>query len=175
MFVRTMAPVLRAILVAPVALMALACATHADRTVDFDPAVDFSALKQLAFFYDTEAGAAFSPGSHRDDTRSAIKRELIASGHSFVRPAQANLLVVHHVGNRAGAHTTGMIAGETGTEGEMVISFRDPESQRSLWWGSAQLMIDKNSKRKREVDRLVKALLSEFPPPPGAKSDYPLP
>lgn len=169
MFVRTIAPLLLA------ALVGLACATHTERTVDFDPAVDFSDSKQLAFFYDTEAGAAFAPGIHGDDTRSAIKRELIASGYSFVRPAQANLLVVYHVGARADAHTRGMIAGETGTESEMVISFRDPESQRTLWWGSARLMIDKNSKAKREIDRLVKALLSEFPPPPGAKSDYPLP
>jgi hypothetical protein len=168
MFVRTIAPALLP------ALAVLACATHTERTVDFDPAVDFSAVKRLAFFYDTEAGAAFAPGMHSDDTRSAIKRELIASGHSFVPPAQADLLVVYHVGARADPHTTHMIAGETGTEGEMVISFRDPESQRTLWWGSAQLMIDKNSQPKREIDRLVKALLSEFPPPPGASSDYPL-
>ena len=100
-----------------VAASVLACATHPRQSIDFDTTVDFSNAKKLAFFEDTAAGATRSPGLHRDITRRAIERELSASGHSFVSPSQASLLVVYHV---------------------------------------------------------VKPLLSGFPPPPGARSDYPL-
>ena len=174
--VRTISPLrpLRLRLPLLVALSVLACAAHTRQTVDFDTTVDFSAARELAFFEDTEAGAAHSPGLHRDLTRSAIKRELVASGHRFVSPLQASLLVVYHVGSRAKTHTTGMIDGEVGTEGVMVISFRDPKTQRSVWWGSSALRIDKHTKPRHEIDRLAQSLLRVFPPPPGTKSDYPL-
>jgi hypothetical protein len=165
---RTIAPLIL------VALWTLACATHTRQMIGFDPRVDFSDANQLAFFENTEAGASQSSGLHRTVTRRAIERELVASGHSFVTPPDASLLVVYHVGTRAKAHTEGMIAGEVGTESALVISFRDPKTQRSVWWGSTELMIDKRTKVQHEIDRLVKSLLDVFPPAPGTKPDYPL-
>jgi hypothetical protein len=157
-----------------VAVFAVACATRTRQSIDFDTTVDFTSKKTLAFFEDTEGGADDPAGSPRDLTRKAIDRELRASGHRFVRPSGASLLVIYHVTTRKKSRPNGMITGEGALEGVMVISFRDPNTKRSVWYGTGEVTVDSGTNAKREIDRISKSLLVNFPPPPGMKSADPM-
>ena len=160
------------VLVALVAVTALACKSPTPHeSVDFDTTVDFSGPKKLAFLEDSEGGSDAAPGSARALTREAITRELTAAGHRFAAPKQADYLIIYRVGAYAKVRISGTISSEGGQQGVLVISFRDPKTERSVWYGRGDRTVGEHTNVKREVDRIVLSLLSRFPPPEGSTPD----
>ena len=156
-------------LVAVAAATLFACKSPTpNESVDFDTRVDLSGPQDLAFLEDMGGGATAEAGSARALTREAIERDLTAAGHRFVAPRDASYLIVYHVGAYAKARLSGTISGEGGQTGVLVISFRDPKTQRNVWYGRGDKTVGEHTNAKREIDRITKSLLSRFPPPPGS-------
>ena len=139
-----------------------ACAGRLSGVVDFDQERDFSTVKTLAFYED-----AYPSDRAQDEVRQAIRatieQQLRERGYALGRTGEADLLIVYHSGQRAKMHFGGTMRSDE-REASLSISFQDPVTRRSAWYGTVgQTWTDSEDVNER-IETAVRVLLEKFPP-----------
>ena len=174
------------------ALVALVSCSTVRVQSDYDPAVDFAALRSYAWMPDPPQVSA-DPLLHNSlldaRIRSAVDRTLGAKGLRKVEVSQADFLVNYYVnleqkirvdtvpasyGYGYGGWYGGM-ASETRVrqyeEGTLILDVVDPDKDEPLWRGSGSTRVGKKTSPEastKRIDEVVSKLLESFPPAPGS-------
>lgn len=183
------------LVLAAVALAALGCSTMQVGT-DFDPEVDFAALRTFGILPAEHEGEdpRVSPLVDRH-IEVAIHRELSTRGYRHVRPGQdlpVDFLVTYHndiseeeklerysvgVGMGTGYYGSGWGVGtswhapvhvgtRTYLKGTLVIDVISARDEQLIWRGWAADTIDANTDARAKIDAATAAILERFPPQP---------
>jgi hypothetical protein len=139
-----------------------ACGGRLNGVVDYDHERDFVSIKKLGFYEDVK------PLERRQDAtrvlvRAEIAKQLAARGYEFPDAAEAELQIIYHVGSHSkiGVGAGAMSSGETAT---LAIEFRDPQSGRSVWYGTVEQTWKEGLDVDERVTTAVSVLLKRFPP-----------
>ena len=141
------------------------CAGRLSGVVDYDRELDFSKVKTLAFYEDAYP-LDRSQTEVRKLIRARIDQVLRDAGYGMGRAGEADLLIVYHVGNRAKVRLGGTL-GTAAREASLAISFQDPVTRRSAWYGTVEQTWQGDEDVATRIDKAVAILLAEFPPPKG--------
>ena len=186
MTVRATEIYMKAITIATTVLIAAALpALAADVTVDWDGGFDFTQVQTVAW------GDGGTPAGELNQLRieAAVEREIGASGLTFGKPADADLLVVTHAakqtatkpGPRIGVgigRSTGFggisVGGSTSVGsstievGSLVIQLRDRATGNLVWEAHASDTLSRDPKKlEAAIDKAVAKAFKKFPPQKG--------
>jgi len=173
-----------------VASFALAACSSISVTADYDPETDFRSLGTFSWVPedpDAEVDPRAGNSLVSDRVTAAIERTLQARGYQQV-DLSADFLVGFSISVRTGVESApsssarfhygyygryGGIGYSTGTElrefdeGELVVDFVDPTSNKLIWRGTAKTRLTSDQspeKSKATIDEAVTRLLDQFPP-----------
>jgi len=179
----TRAPLRASLLLLAGAIGAAGCrGTHPAPQFSWDKAADFAALKTYAWWdgpgYPMPHGDSIIDGQFIDrHVRSAVDATLQKKGFRKVAPGNANFIVGYYSGDTGVsdevkdpnyAWLTGYETTMYEKSRQITIDIRDP-GKKLLWRGSITRLEGENPDAAgREIDHEVDALLSHFPPAPGA-------
>ena len=171
-----------------VSTLAFAACSGIKVSTDYDPDVDFSALRSYAWL-DDRSGIE---GDRADVTslldrrvRSAVDETLPGKGLAQVARDEAEVLVSYHFGietkldvntihssygygrGRYGARGSSQTTVKEYEEGTLLIDLIDPASKQLVWRGAGQARIRRSTTPEQSEERVRQAvamILAEFPP-----------
>lgn len=144
------------------ALLLSACGGRLNGVVDYDHERDFSLVEKLGFYEDVKP-LERRQNATRVLVRAEIAKQLTAQGYQFPDAAEAELLIIYHVGSHSkiGVGAGAMSSGEKAT---LAIEFRDPQTGRSVWYGTVEQTWKEGLDVDERVAAAVSLLLKRFPP-----------
>ncbi len=165
-------------------LVLAGCATSFEVEVDYDPAKDFSALRQYAWYHSVSA-----PGQVAENRiRTAVEFVLYRQGYRYVEPGgepdfrvsftavAESELPADEVSSRQAYDPgtwrpagSGRSTGQKYTRGTLIIDIIDPVEGSLLWRGVSSRSLEKGrmqSEREEDLLEIVRAILKQFPPQP---------